>query len=49
MREPSEQTDEEFWAENDPYGDRFAKRLPWWGCLIAATAAVLTGYLLFVR
>jgi hypothetical protein len=25
--------DEEFWAENDPYSDRFATRVPWWGCL----------------
>lgn len=26
--------DEEFWAEHDPYGDRFSKAVPLWGCLV---------------
>ena len=25
-----------FWLEHDPYGDRFSKPIPWWGCLVIA-------------
>jgi hypothetical protein len=35
-----DQTDDEFWAENDPYGDRFSKAIPWWGCLLLVAAVV---------
>jgi hypothetical protein len=32
----------EFWAENDPYGERFSKRVPVWGCvaILALIAAI---------
>jgi hypothetical protein len=49
MDDPPRQSDEEFWAENDPFGDRFSKRVPWWGCLVAAAALGLAGYWLFIR
>lgn len=38
--------DEEFWAENDAFGERFGTRrvqVPWWGCLFIATAISLVG------
>lgn len=35
--------EERFFAENDPFGDRFGASIPWWGCLgilgVAAGAA----------
>jgi hypothetical protein len=34
--------EEEFFAENDPYGDRFGTSIPCWGCL-GALAAVVAG------
>jgi type VI protein secretion system component VasF len=49
MDEPSKQTDEEFWAEHDPFGDRFSRRVPWWVALVAAATLALAGYLLFSR
>ena len=32
----------DFWNANDPYGERFGRHIPWWGCvgfiLVVATA-----------
>lgn len=25
---------EAFWAQRDPFGDRFGTAIPWWGCLL---------------
>lgn len=35
--------EEAFWAERDPYGERYAPRLPLWGCslLLALAAGVI--------
>lgn len=35
--------EEEFFAEHDPFGDRFGSTIPWWGCLgaLAALAALV--------
>ena len=49
MDEPFRQTDEEFWAEQDPYGDRFATRVPLKVFFLAAAAMALVGYLLSIR
>ena len=40
----------EFWQLNDPYGDRFAKSVPWYGCvgIVIAAAALLYVFLRFV-
>jgi hypothetical protein len=38
MEEPPQQTDEDFWAENDPFGERFATRIPWWIDLVVVLA-----------
>ena len=27
------QSEREFWNLNDPYGERFGTRVPWWGCV----------------
>jgi len=29
-----DQTDEEFWAEHDPYDDRLSQELPRWSCFV---------------
>jgi len=26
-------SESEFWKLNDPYGERFGTRMPWWGCV----------------
>ncbi|GAA3890005.1 hypothetical protein GCM10022276_06290 [Sphingomonas limnosediminicola] len=39
--------EEEFFAVNDPYGDRFATSMPWWGCA-GALAALAAGIYLFI-
>ena len=39
-------TDSEFWQEHDPFGDRFAKRIPQWGCMASVFFLVIV--LLFV-
>jgi hypothetical protein len=47
-----DQSDEEFWAEHDPYGDRFSKKLPRWSCcliILAVMAAVAAGAYLLLR
>jgi hypothetical protein len=35
--------EEVFFAEHDPFGDRFGTTIPWWGCLgaLAVLAAVV--------
>jgi hypothetical protein len=38
--------EEEFFAENDPYGDRFGTSIPWWGCLVALAAVAAGAYVL---
>ena len=38
MGKEPEKTDEEFWAEADPYGDRFSTAIPWWAAAIAIAA-----------
>lgn len=35
-----------FWSEHDPYGKRFSKRLPWWGCLATLLAVVAVACLI---
>jgi hypothetical protein len=47
--EPPGQTEEEFWAEHDPFGDRFSKRVPWWAGMAVAIALALAIYFLVVR
>jgi hypothetical protein len=47
--DPSRQTDEEFWAEHDPFGDRYSKQVPLRGCLVAAIALALAAYFLLIR
>jgi hypothetical protein len=37
----TEETDEEFWQRVDPYGDRFAERIPWWKAIIALAAVAV--------
>ena len=37
----------DFWQKHDPYGDRFAARIPWWGCVGFIIAAVVALYLAF--
>lgn len=37
--------EEEFFAEDDPYGDRFATSIPWWGCLAARAALAAVAYI----
>jgi hypothetical protein len=49
MEEPSRQTDEEFWAEHDPFGDRFSTRVPWSAAFIAAMVVALAVYFFIVR
>ena len=39
--------DEEFWAEHDPYGDRFGTPIRKWGCAAALAAVVLGCYALY--
>lgn len=36
----------DFWAENDPDGDRFSKRVPVWGCLAALALMALAVFLI---
>ena len=38
--------DRRFWAEHDPFGDRFGKAIPLWGCMIALGALAGLAYLL---
>lgn len=38
--------DREFWTEHDPFGERFGKRLPFWGCMAAVGALAVLAYLL---
>ena len=35
-----------FWREHDPYGDRFASKLPRWGCSLGLLIVLILGYLL---
>ena len=35
---------EAFWAEHDPYGDRFGSRIPLWGCLALIAVAGAIAY-----
>lgn len=37
--------EEEFFADNDPYGERFATRASWWGCLAALAAVAAVAYI----
>jgi hypothetical protein len=37
----------DFWREHDPYSDRFAKRIPLWGCIAVVTVAVMGLYFAF--
>lgn len=39
--------DEEFWAEHDPYGDRFGTPIPKWGCAAALGVLMLGCYALY--
>lgn len=44
----SDEDDAEFWAEHDPYDERFAKRIQVrWGCLLAVTVLVGLVFLMF--
>lgn len=40
--------DREFWTEHDPFGDRFGKAIPLWGCITVLGAAAVLAYL-FLR
>jgi len=37
----------EFWAENDPDGDRFSKRLPVWGCLAVLALLAMVAFTIY--
>jgi hypothetical protein len=37
IKQRPDQTDQEFWAEVDPYDDRLSRNLPRWGCLVILT------------
>jgi hypothetical protein len=37
----------DFWQEHDPYGDRFAKRIPTWGCIAFAFVVAAALYFAF--
>lgn len=39
--------DERFFAEVDPYGDRFGTRMPLWGCLLFFSVVAVALYLIF--
>ena len=45
IKQRPDQTDEEFWAEVDPYDDRLSRQLPRWSCfaLLAVLLAVTVG------
>lgn len=36
--------EEQFFAEHDPFGERFGTSVPWWGCLIATVVVGLVVY-----
>lgn len=36
--------EEGFFAENDPFGDRFASKMPWWGCLAPLVILAIAAY-----
>jgi hypothetical protein len=38
----------DFWQKHDPYSDRFARRIPTWGC-IAFSAVVVAVFYIFFR
>ncbi len=38
--------EEEFFAEHDPFGDRFGTAMPWWGCLGALAMLAAVTYVL---
>jgi hypothetical protein len=47
IKQRPDQTDEEFWAEHDPYDDRLSKELPRWSCFLILAlllAAILVAY-----
>lgn len=37
----------DFWQEHDPYGDRFGKRIPLWGCVGFAVVGAAVSYFVF--
>lgn len=39
--------EEEFFAEHDPFGERFGTTVPWWGCLITTLVVGLVVYGLY--
>ena len=43
IKQRPDQTDEEFWAEVDPYDDRLSDELPRWSCfaILAVLVAIV--------
>ncbi|WP_076068604.1 hypothetical protein [Sphingomonas montana] len=39
--------DEEFWAEHDPYGDRFGTPIGKWGCAVALAVGMIGFYAVY--
>jgi hypothetical protein len=39
--------EEAFFAGHDPYGDRFASAVPWWGCVGALMLIAIIAYIAF--
>ena len=37
----------DFWQKHDPYGDRFAKRIPLWGCIALVVIVAAALYFVF--
>ena len=37
----------DFWQKHDPYGDRFAKRIPLWGCIAFVVTVAAALYFVF--